>query len=817
MSANLALIRPVTHPAAEVPDWLGWLQDRLDHDWRPDEWKPDRLLFEGNPDNDSTNIWRCQVEGCGTMVRARGARCESCARDARAGRLDGHTLRAKRLVGRADQPRCQVATEEGCCERESHRSGLCNAHDAAYRRYQRKEPGLTVAEWQRKAAPSPLPHRGTCIVIGCNREQVTHQMCMSHRFRKQWDAGSRSAVIPALRNHQFWLGGLTPLVQNEVLFALQARDKTGKPLDPTYVRLVVQHLAGVKTLCGMDIAAISFGGVRNSTAGRSLLGSIQHTLEHAYREFSGDDPSQDDVWDAAAMGLWSATHRRYDAYSGSIDFTTVRQPWLREVLKEWARSVRPDVQTLRINLKAFTIASGALARRPGAGMAPSRLDGADMTAIVHAIRDCHKVDGEPYATGSRIAFMSGWFNVLDFARSSSLMDAVPGSFSRARHHKIRPTEANEEQAGRALPNVVVRQLDEHLHLLSSSHRGWNPETSRLYLLTAYTLLRDTGRRLGEVVTLRTGCVEVVDGSPQLVYDNHKAGRNGRRLPITQELADVITSWDEHRSGLPLAGSALPWLFPSPMHAARGRGHIQGDSLATSLRKWVRSIPQIDGDLLSPDGSPLPFDRSLVTAHAFRHTYAQRHADAGVPVDVLRDLMDHRSVDTTMGYYQVSLKCKREAVKTMSALTLDRLGRPAPVPAARYEVTSVAVPFGGCTEPANVKAGGGACHIRFQCSGCNFYRPDPSYLPAIEDHARALKTDRETAHAIGTAAFVTDNLDAQIDSFGEVASTMRHQLDQMDDDERQEIEEASRTLRKARAGAARRLLPLTVVTRPEERS
>lgn len=34
----------------------------------------------------------------------------------------------------------------------------------------------------------------------------------------------------------------------------------------------------------------------------------------------------------------------------------------------------------------------------------------------------------------------------------------------------------------------------------------------------------------------------------------------------------------------------------------------------------------------------------------RHSYAQRHADAGVPVDVLRELLDHDSMDTTRIYY-----------------------------------------------------------------------------------------------------------------------------------------------------------------------
>jgi hypothetical protein len=44
-----------------------------------------------------------------------------------------------------------------------------------------------------------------------------------------------------------------------------------------------------------------------------------------------------------------------------------------------------------------------------------------------------------------------------------------------------------------------------------------------------------------------------------------------------------------------------------------------------------------------------------TPYALRHSYTQRHADGGVPVDVLKELMDHAAVATTMGYYRVGLK------------------------------------------------------------------------------------------------------------------------------------------------------------------
>ncbi|MFD0432022.1 hypothetical protein ACFQ60_46990 [Streptomyces zhihengii] len=200
------------------------------------------------------------------------------------------------------------------------------------------------------------------------------------------------------------------------------------------------------------------------------------------------------------------------------------------------------------------------------------------------------------------------------------------------------------------------------------------------------------------------------------------------------------------------------------------------SLANALREWVAAIPVLLSDELDVQGRRMPFDRTLIFPYAFRHAYAQRHADAGVPVDVLRELMDHRSIVTTMSYYQVSLKRKREAITTLRKHTVDRSGRPAPFTSPTdYEAQSVAVPFGNCREPSNVKAGGKACAIRFQCAGCGFYRPDPSYLPAIEEHVNDLRADRETARAMDADDFVVRNLGDQITAFTNVADTMRERL------------------------------------------
>ncbi|WP_349239707.1 hypothetical protein [Streptomyces sp. CC208A] len=225
------------------------------------------------------------------------------------------------------------------------------------------------------------------------------------------------------------------------------------------------------------------------------------------------------------------------------------------------------------------------------------------------------------------------------------------------------------------------------------------------------------------------------------------------------------------------------------------------------------MPTLDSDVPGEDGEPLPFDRSRIFPYAFRSSFAQRHADAGTDIDVLMDLMDHRSPDVTMTYYKVTMERKRSAVATLRLQSVDRAGHPAPFSSnLSYESKSVAVPYGNCIEPSNVKAGGKKCAIRFQCAGCGFYRPDPSYLPAIEDHIRALKADREMAEAMDADAFVIRNLNDQIEAFQGVIERMNARMTDLPKELQAEVEEASRVLRKVRAGG-RTLLPLTVVEKP----
>ena len=109
------------------------------------------------------------------------------------------------------------------------------------------------------------------------------------------------------------------------------------------------------------------------------------------------------------------------------------------------------------------------------------------------------------------------------------------------------------------------------------------------------------------------------------------------------------------------------LLPSAQRNPAGRRPVSIDTLEDRHRDWVASL----GPLRTRDGTT--FDPAKIVPYAYRHTYAQRHADAGVPIDVLAELLDHRNLDQTRGYYRVGEDRRRAAVDKVTAMSFDRHG------------------------------------------------------------------------------------------------------------------------------------------------
>ncbi|NMN99015.1 tyrosine-type recombinase/integrase [Antrihabitans stalactiti] len=635
------------------------------------------------------------------------------------------------------------------------------------------------------------------------REMVAH----SSGVRASRGLEFAAQALPLIRSHEFTLAGCNDTVTAEFLWILQERDRRGFGISILRMRNLVSSARDADTL--FDVTP------SHEHAAKFLRMTLP--LLRAQRSLSdGIDAAVSDRWGPDVLERFPSVHGTRSR-SSVIDWSEVGCVWLRRLGKIWATETQPAYEKLRPTLRALTWASKALETSP-AITDPTLAGRGDIASIIAYCRRQTSRAGTPLAGDYAQRRLWDLKAILAFCRSAGHMDDVPGTFVLTTAHlggKPESRRRDDDDPGKALPDEVLDILDHNLELLSPSMsaqyrvQGWTNADYALMRQTIYQLLRDTGRRPGEITALRRNCLDTDPaGDPVLIYTNSKANRVNRRLHITTDTAQVVKAWRAQVSTLrPDRDTAH--LFPQ-LHRSEPQSdnHFKAGAFGVIFGTWVDSIPELEPLLRTPSSPEGIIDRRDVIAYSLRHTYAQRHADAGTPVDVLAPLLDHRNVAVTQGYYRVGPKRKREAIERVGALVMDRRGslRPA-MDQIEYERRSVSTLLGGCVEPSNVKSGGKSCPIRFQCGGCDHYRPDPSYIPEIEQEIVKIKADVMEAQ-LCAAPPVVDNLRYNLAMFESILAKMTTTLTQLDPEERAGLDAAIGTIRQARE-LQRKALPLFV--------
>jgi hypothetical protein len=137
--------------------------------------------------------------------------------------------------------------------------------------------------------------------------------------------------------------------------------------------------------------------------------------------------------------------------------------------------------------------------------------------------------------------------------------------------------------------------------------------------------------------------------------------------------------------------------------------------------------------------------------------------------------------------------------------------------ARMRIGQVAVPFGICTEPSNVKAGGHACPYKYVCTGCGHFRTDPSYLPELKSWLQQLLADRERLHAASDpqppAPADGAPPDEQISQLRALIRRIEADLDTLTSTDKAQIQQAITAIRTARQAV---MLGMPAIRAPQER-
>jgi integrase/recombinase XerD len=139
-----------------------------------------------------------------------------------------------------------------------------------------------------------------------------------------------------------------------------------------------------------------------------------------------------------------------------------------------------------------------------------------------------------------------------------------------------------------------------------------------------------GLRVGEATTLPWSAIDWTQGTIRV--DNSK-GRVDRMVYFSPDLEKVLRQW--RRAQWP----PMPLLFPS---ASRPNAPVS-----------IRAIQHVMGRYLQAAGIPRRY-----SPHTLRHTFATQLLNAGTSLEVVKELMGHRSITLTLRYAQVYETTKR---------------------------------------------------------------------------------------------------------------------------------------------------------------
>jgi len=464
--------------------------------------------------------------------------------------------------------------------------GLCTTHGSRW--LTSSEP--TVEDFLRNSPQKGLPGFGPCQVAACYRLRGSERTlyCEVHRGRLNrerrlgtfaGDVEHWRLTTPAVTvNREMSLRGLPDRLVAELLYCLQVRtSREVKTRDHRFRQVCDQmRLLQAPSLEAVEEADLVRAGVVDDV--RMIIRGAQKALRRL-----GSTPETErlkDIWDMAVFG-----------HAGTLSFLGIHQKSFREAVKTWAYDELPRrrgqhvTSSLQNMVRAMERLSEALRlQREDEGHQHKLLGRADMDNFCNRVAFLAEtgVFGAYYRVyviraGRQIL---NRIRVLGLTAPGEVLEGLPVGFALSVQDI--PDEPEDTEAGKDLPDEVMRELCNHLDLLE--------KMSSRECRVATELLIDTGRRPDEIAKLPLDCLaKDPDGTPVLVYDNHKNYRLGRRLPIAKATAAIITEQQKQvRERFPDTPASKLKLLPSPVANPEGKKSI--GTVYDQHRAWVDALP-----------------------------------------------------------------------------------------------------------------------------------------------------------------------------------------------------------------------------------
>lgn len=402
----------------------------------------------------------------------------------------------------------------------------------------------------------------------------------------------------------------------------------------------------------------------------------------------------------------------------SLLFNKIKQPWVKAIAKQYILSRRNQ------GLKFATLKGSLQVIRDFAGFLEAEyidsfddIDDEILSKFLGSINNRITTNGRQSYISTLKSFLdlgtiNGWFNVSTYI----LKKNAP--------RRVKPSQIEY------IPNEVLKQLDEHLHLL--------PESVQRMVI----LIRTLGLRSCELLGLKFDCLRQRQNQNwEIEFVNWKFKERLDRLPINEILANVIKQQQLYIKEQ--LGEDFEFLFCGSKSSS---GSKPDDIFRFFPKPQVMSTPSFNRYLNKLAKHCNICDNSgqlwKFKSHQFRRTVATKMTNEGVRQYVIQMYLRHCHPDMMLHYaYLLPETMKKEMAEfrkhkkiiditgTSVKSIYPELDNDIGLQWLRSKMQPKALAMGFCARPALLKP----CPHANACMSCQHFRLDTDDLPALKQH------------------------------------------------------------------------------------
>ena len=377
-------------------------------------------------------------------------------------------------------------------------------------------------------------------------------------------------------------------------------------------------------------------------------------------------------------------------------------------------------------------------------------------AVQHRIDSFRELDNtkvDMYLSHLRTAISYKTKKPLSYGFQKNCLDVLKSIIAWCRIHRPEAIPAVEIFSGNEFTGINRRMKIDFIpdEVMAQINTVLKTEENP-YLKYGIIILESTGMRSGDLLKLRTDCIQphLVSGYTISWFD-HKNRRERPPMPVRAECAHAVQKLIEITE--PLREEAdesikdMLFIYKCP------KSHLAGQVVVPTQQTmcvWLKDFVK-KNNILDTDGKPYN-----LTAHQFRRTLGTDMLSKGTDLNVIQQVLGHSDPSVTKRFYaDVKDKERAETFKNIGIIgNIDLIDDSSFESAAEKDWfqankhKGAALCDGYCTKPF---ANGEVCDRllkRHKCYSCSRYITTPEYIQAHRDHLARLEKQLEEGAIYG---------------------------------------------------------------------